>query len=109
MLPIYFYSIVAVAAFVGISLLLAALWRVVVSPEVVHVVQRKKNTVVYFAATGGAAALIARSVTSAEVVAYEDLGAEAIRKLTTAFCRQIVMSAPFIYLVVRLVEEKSIF
>ncbi len=36
---------------------------------------------VYFAAIGGAAALIAKSVKSAEVVAYEDLGAEAIRKL----------------------------
>jgi fumarate hydratase subunit beta len=42
----------------------------------------KKNTAVYFAATGGAAALISRSITAAEVVAYEDLGAEAIRKLT---------------------------
>ncbi|MBU8920567.1 MAG: Fe-S-containing hydro-lyase [Bacteroidales bacterium] len=46
------------------------------------VASMKKNTVVYFAATGGAAALISRSVTSAEVVAYDDLGAEAIRKLT---------------------------
>jgi fumarate hydratase subunit beta len=42
----------------------------------------KKNSAVYFAATGGAAALISKSITSAEVVAYEDLGAEAIRKLT---------------------------
>ncbi|MCK4549104.1 MAG: Fe-S-containing hydro-lyase [Candidatus Krumholzibacteria bacterium] len=42
----------------------------------------KRNTAVYFAATGGAAALISRSITSAEIVAYEDLGAEAIRKLT---------------------------
>ncbi len=42
----------------------------------------KKNCAVYFAATGGAAALISRSITSAEIVAYEDLGAEAIRKLT---------------------------
>ncbi|MBN1884022.1 MAG: Fe-S-containing hydro-lyase [Candidatus Krumholzibacteriota bacterium] len=41
----------------------------------------KKNCAVYFAATGGAAALISRSITAAEVVAYEDLGAEAIRKL----------------------------
>lgn len=41
----------------------------------------KKGTAVYFAATGGAAALIARSIISSEVVAYEDLGAEAIRKL----------------------------
>ncbi len=42
----------------------------------------KKNTSVYFVATGGAAALISRSITAAEIVAYEDLGAEAIRKLT---------------------------
>ncbi len=37
---------------------------------------------VYFAATGGAAALIANSIKKAEVVLYEDLGAEAVRKLT---------------------------
>lgn len=36
---------------------------------------------VYFAAVGGAAALIAKSIKEAEIVAYEDLGAEAIRKL----------------------------
>jgi fumarate hydratase subunit beta len=46
------------------------------------VASMKKNKAVYFAATGGAAALISRSITSAEIVAYEDLGAEAIRKLT---------------------------
>ncbi len=37
---------------------------------------------VYFGAIGGAGALIAKSVKKAEVVAYEDLGTEAIRKLT---------------------------
>ena len=37
---------------------------------------------VYFGAIGGAGALIARCVESSEVVAYEDLGAEAIRRLT---------------------------
>lgn len=37
---------------------------------------------IYFAAVGGAAALIARSIKSSEIVAYEDLGTEAIRKLT---------------------------
>ena len=36
---------------------------------------------VYFAATGGAGALIAKSIKSAEVVAYDDLGAEAFRRL----------------------------
>jgi fumarate hydratase subunit beta len=37
---------------------------------------------IYFAAVGGAAALIAKSITKAEVVAYDDLGPEAIHKLT---------------------------
>lgn len=36
---------------------------------------------VYLGATGGAGALIARTIVKAEVVAYEDLGAEAIRRL----------------------------
>lgn len=40
-----------------------------------------KNTAVYFGAIGGAAALIARSITKCYIVAYEDLGAEAIRRL----------------------------
>ncbi len=47
--------------------------------EVVRALVRHKA--VYFAAVGGAAALIARSIKRAEVVAYEDLGAEAIRRL----------------------------
>ncbi|MBA7526994.1 Fumarate hydratase class I, anaerobic [subsurface metagenome] len=38
----------------------------------------KKNQAVYFGAVGGAAALIAKSVKKSEVIAYEDLGAEAI-------------------------------
>ncbi len=38
----------------------------------------KKNKAVYFAAVGGTAALIARRVKKSEVIAYEDLGAEAI-------------------------------
>ncbi len=42
----------------------------------------KKHGAVYFAATGGAAALISKRITAAEVIAYEDLGAEAIRELT---------------------------
>lgn len=49
------------------------------SQEVIDAVIR--NKAVYFAAIGGAAALIAQSVQSAELVAYEDLGTEAIRKL----------------------------
>lgn len=38
----------------------------------------KKNKAVYFVAVGGVAALIARSVKKSEVIAYEDLGAEAV-------------------------------
>ena len=41
----------------------------------------KKHKAVYFAAIGGAGALIARAIKKAEVVAYEDLGAEAIMRL----------------------------
>jgi len=41
----------------------------------------KKHGTVYFGAIGGAGALLARCVESSEVIAYEDLGAEAIRKL----------------------------
>ena len=40
----------------------------------------KKNKAVYFGAVGGAAALIARSIKKSEVVAYADLGAEAIHR-----------------------------
>jgi len=39
-----------------------------------------KNHVVYFAAIGGAAALISKSIKKVEVLAYEDLGTEAIYK-----------------------------
>lgn len=39
------------------------------------------NKGIYFGATGGAAALIAKAIKSNELVAYEDLGPEAIRKL----------------------------
>lgn len=41
----------------------------------------KKYGAVYFAATGGAAALIAGHIKEAEVIAYEDLGTEAVRRL----------------------------
>ncbi len=40
-----------------------------------------RNKGVYFAAVGGAGALLSRSIVSSEVVAYDDLGTEAIRKL----------------------------
>ena len=40
-----------------------------------------KHKAVYFAAVGGAAALISNSIKKAEVIAYEDLGPEALRRL----------------------------
>ncbi len=40
-----------------------------------------RNNAVYFAAVGGAGALLSRAIVSSEVVAYDDLGTEAIRKL----------------------------
>jgi fumarate hydratase subunit beta len=41
-----------------------------------------RNGAVYLAAIGGAGALLSKCITASEVVAYEDLGTEAIRKLT---------------------------
>lgn len=49
------------------------------SPEVIDAIVR--NGSVYFAAVGGAGALLSQRIQSAEVVAYEDLGTEAIRRL----------------------------
>lgn len=40
-----------------------------------------RNDSVYFAAVGGAGALLSKRILSSEVIAYEDLGTEAIRKL----------------------------
>ena len=40
-----------------------------------------RNGAVYFAAVGGAGALLSKCITKSEVVAYDDLGTEAIRKL----------------------------
>lgn len=41
----------------------------------------KKNKAVYFAAIGGAAALISKTIIKKDLIAYEDLGSEAILKL----------------------------
>jgi len=49
------------------------------SPEVREAI--RKDKAVYFAATGGAGALLARFIKQVEVIAYEDLGAEAILRL----------------------------
>ena len=48
-------------------------------PEVIEAM--KKYSGVYFGAIGGAGALLAKQIKSSELVAYEDLGAEALRKL----------------------------
>jgi len=41
----------------------------------------KRNKCVYFAAVGGAGALISKCITKSEVIAYDDLGAEAVRRM----------------------------
>lgn len=48
-------------------------------PEVIEAM--KKYSGVYFGAIGGAGALISRCIKSAKLIAYEDLGAEALREL----------------------------
>ena len=52
----------------------------------------KKYKAVYLAATGGAAALIAKTVKKAEIVAYEDLGPEAINRLEVVDFPAIVVN-----------------
>lgn len=49
------------------------------TPEVREEIIR--NGAIYFAAVGGAGALLSKSIISSEIVAYDDLGTEAIRKL----------------------------
>lgn len=49
------------------------------SPEVIE--SMKKNGAVYFGAIGGCGALLAKCIKKAEVICYEDLGAEAVRRL----------------------------
>ena len=49
------------------------------TPQVLDAVVR--NHAVYFAAVGGAGALLSKCIKKAEVIAYDDLGAEAIRRL----------------------------
>ncbi len=47
--------------------------------EVIDAIVR--NQAVYFAAVGGAGALLSKCITKSEVICYEDLGAEALRKI----------------------------
>ncbi len=49
------------------------------SSEVIEAIRRYKA--VYFGAIGGTGALIAKSIVSSEIIAYEDLGPEAIRRI----------------------------
>ena len=49
------------------------------SPEVIEAIIR--NKAVYFAAVGGAGALLSKCIKKSEVICYDDLGAEAIRKI----------------------------
>lgn len=51
-----------------------------------------KGNATYFAAIGGAAAIMGKCVKQAEVIAYDDLGAEAIRKLTVENLPLIVVN-----------------
>jgi fumarate hydratase subunit beta len=60
------------------------------STEVVAAIQ--KNKTIYFGAIGGIASLTAKCVTKAQIVAYEDLGPEAIRKLTIVDMPVIVIN-----------------
>ena len=50
------------------------------SPEVIDAI--KRNNAVYFAAVGGAGALLSKAIKESRLIAYEDLGTEAIRELT---------------------------
>ncbi len=49
------------------------------SPEVIDAM--KRNGAVYFAAIGGAGALLSKAIVESEIIAYNDLDSEAIRKL----------------------------
>lgn len=53
-----------------------------------------RNGCVYFAAIGGAGALLSKAITASKIVAYEDLGTEAIRRLeVTDFPAIVVIDA----------------
>jgi len=60
------------------------------SPEIIAALQ--KYQAVYLGATGGAGALISKCITAAEVVAFPELGPEAIHRLTVADLPTIVIN-----------------
>ncbi|MEE9165588.1 MAG: Fe-S-containing hydro-lyase [Nitrospinota bacterium] len=51
-----------------------------------------KHKSIYFAAIGGAGALVARSIKKVEIIAYEDLGPEAIRKMEVEDFQAVVVN-----------------
>jgi fumarate hydratase subunit beta len=63
------------------------------SPEVREALKKHKS--VYLAAIGGAGALMAKAVKEARIVAYEDLGPEAIRELRVEQLPAIVVNDTF--------------
>lgn len=59
------------------------------SSEVLDAIVR--NGAVYFAAVGGAGALLSKKILKSEVIAYDDLGAEAVRRLEVEYFPAIVV------------------
>ncbi len=51
-----------------------------------------KHKSIYFAAIGGAGALVARSIKKVEIIAYDDLGPEAIRKMEVEDFQAVVVN-----------------
>ncbi len=60
------------------------------SPEVIEAMKRYRA--VYFAAIGGAGAMLAQCVKKTEIIAYEDLGPEAIRLFTVEMFPVVVIN-----------------
>lgn len=60
------------------------------SQDVIDAMVKHKS--VYFAAIGGAGALVARSIKKVEIIAYEDLGPEAIRKMEVENFQAVVVN-----------------
>ena len=60
------------------------------SPEVMEAIRR--NHALYLAAIGGAGALLSKCIIKSEIICYEDLGAEAIRRITVSEFPAIVVA-----------------
>lgn len=63
------------------------------APEVKEAMQ--EHTAVYLGATGGAGALLSQRIKEAKVIAYEDLGPEAVRQLTVEEFPALVVNDAF--------------